>query len=115
MQTQKHHSIGDSFLGLATAVISRALADLPFSRSVIGTGDRVRDEAMAWINSPECEALCYALDFDYKAIQQRAADLYRHFLKSVDNSEKAPRKPRKHPGHSGIPLSEVKPHGGTVR
>jgi hypothetical protein len=28
---------------------------------------------MAWINGPECEAFCLALDTDYRAIREKAA------------------------------------------
>jgi hypothetical protein len=74
------------------AVINRALADLKKNRKVIKASDHVRDEAMAWINSPECEAFCYALDTDYRAIREQAAALYRRFLERTECREKAPLK-----------------------
>jgi hypothetical protein len=80
---------------------------------VINTNDYVRDEAMAWINSPRCEAFCYALDIDYRAIRENGAVLYRRFLERAEGRVKAPRKPRKCEGRERISLSRVKPHGGT--
>jgi hypothetical protein len=67
------------------AVISRALDDLKKNRKAIRTSDYDRDEAMAWINGPECEAFCYTLDADYEAIQEQAAALYRRFLERAKN------------------------------
>jgi hypothetical protein len=84
MQTQNRHSIADSFLNLAATVVSRALADLEKDRAVIRTSDHVRDEAMAWINSPGCEAFCFVLDIDYKAVRERGAALYQCFLEYED-------------------------------
>ena len=85
------------------AVINRALADLEGSRWAIRAGAHVRDEAMAWINSPECEAFCQALDMDYRAIQERGAALYRRFLEEAEGQEKAPRRPRKSGTGAGKP------------
>jgi hypothetical protein len=79
--------ITDSFWDLAVAVVSRALADLGKDRAAIRTSDHVRDEAMAWINGPECEAFCYVLDMDNRAIQERGAALYRRFLEKAENSK----------------------------
>jgi hypothetical protein len=95
MQTQQRHGIADSFRGLMAAVISRALADLKKNRKAIKASYHVRDEAMAWINGPECEAFCYALDTDYKAIQEQAAALYRRFLEEAEGGGK----PRTGPGN----------------
>jgi hypothetical protein len=67
------------------AVIKRALADLEKDRVVIRSGCRVRDEAMSWINSPECEVFCYAVNMDYQAVRERAAALYRRFLEMAEN------------------------------
>jgi hypothetical protein len=89
MQTQNRHSVADSFRGLAAAVISRALDDLEKDRSAIRTSDHVRDEALAWINGPECEAFCWALDMDYRAIRERGAALYRRFLEKAEKREKS--------------------------
>jgi hypothetical protein len=66
------------------AVINRALADLEKDRAAIKTSPRVRDEAMAWINGPECEAYCLAFDADYAVIRGKAAALYRVFLAKTD-------------------------------
>jgi hypothetical protein len=60
------------------------LADLKKNRTAIKTSLRVKDEAMAWINSPECEVFCDALDADYKAIREQAMALYRRFLEEAD-------------------------------
>jgi hypothetical protein len=74
-----------------SAVISRALADLGKNSTAIRVRDRisdkVRDEAMAWINGPECEAFCYALDIDYRTIRERGAALYRRFLEKTGRPE----------------------------
>jgi hypothetical protein len=70
-----------------TATIKRALADLEKDRVVIRSGCRVRDEAMSWINSPECEGFCYAVNMDYRAVRQRAVALYRRFLERAENRE----------------------------
>jgi hypothetical protein len=99
MQTQKQHSIGDSFRGLAAAVIFRALADLETTNHAIKTSPSVKDEAMRWVSSTECEAFCDALDADYRAVREKATVLYRRFLEEAESREKAPRKRRKCPGH----------------
>jgi hypothetical protein len=75
------------------AVISRALADLKKNRKAIKARYHVRDEAMPWINSPECEAFCYALDTDYNAVREQAAALYRRFLEETEGNGKAPGRP----------------------
>jgi plasmid stabilization system protein ParE len=67
------------------AVISRALADLEKNSRAIRTSDHVRDEAMAWINGPECGAFCYALGTDYRTIREQAAALYRRFPERADD------------------------------
>jgi hypothetical protein len=67
--------IADSFRGLAVAIIARALADIEGARGSVRTADHVRDEAMVWINGPECEAFCLALNTDYRAIREQAAAL----------------------------------------
>jgi hypothetical protein len=113
MQTQKQHSIGNSFLNLAAAVINRSLADLE-GIAATRASNRDRDEAMSWINSHECEAYCLVLDADYRTIRERAAALYRRFLEEAESREKASGKPRKRPGHWGS-LSEARPHGGSYR
>jgi hypothetical protein len=66
------------------AVISRALADIAGDGGAIGASDHVRDEAMAWINSPGCETYCDLLCMDYKALREKAAALYRRFLEKAD-------------------------------
>jgi hypothetical protein len=70
------------------AVISRALADLGKNRTAIRAGAHARDEAMAWLNSPDCETYCLALDMDYKAVREKAAALYRRFLERDESREK---------------------------
>jgi hypothetical protein len=87
-------STADSFRGLIAAVINRALADLKKPNSAMGVREYVRDEAMAWINSPECEAFCYALDADYKTLREKATVLYRRFTDETGNCGKAAIKPR---------------------
>jgi hypothetical protein len=87
-------AVTDSFRGLMAAVINRALADLEKTNPAMGVRDNVRDGAMAWINSPECEEFCHALGTDHKAVREKAADLYRHFLEKADGRLKAPGKPR---------------------
>ena len=93
LQTQKRYGIAGSFRGLMAAVINRALADLKKNRAAIRASDHVRDEAMAWINSPECEAFCYALDTDHKAIREQAAALYRRFLEEAEGRLHPPEAP----------------------
>ena len=102
---QKRHGIADSFRGLMAAVIDRALADLEKDIPVIKTSPAVKDEAMAWINSPDCDAYCHALDMDYAAIQERAAALYRRFLEREEGREKARGRPRK----SGAGAGKLRP------
>jgi hypothetical protein len=87
------------------AVISRALSDLEDRRKVTKASPRVKDEAMAWVNGPDCEAYCLALDADYKAVRDHAAALYRQFL---DNKQPIRRK-------GFLPPSRTKPRSGTVR
>jgi hypothetical protein len=57
---------------------------------------------MAWINTSECEAYCYAIDKDYKTIREAAAALYRRFLEKAEGHKKTPRKPWNPPGHPRI-------------
>jgi hypothetical protein len=92
MQTQKRYSVTDSFRGLMAAVVFRALADLEKSRAAIKTSPAVKDEAMSWINGPDCEMYCLALDVDYTTLREKAAALYRRFLEKADGHEKASRK-----------------------
>jgi hypothetical protein len=73
------------------AVINRALADLKKNKA----SDHIRDEAMAWINGPECEAFCYVLDIDYRAFREKGAVLYRRFLEKAENWGRGPGRPRK--------------------
>jgi hypothetical protein len=93
------------------AVISRAVADL----KAIKASDHVRDEAMAWINSPECEAYCDAIDAGYRTIREQAAALYRRFLERAENIPrgKAPGSPGNVRGNSISSLSGS-PRGGTA-
>jgi hypothetical protein len=65
-----------------------------FTNPAMGVRDNVRDEAMAWINGPECEEFCHALGTDYKAVREKAAALYRRFLEKADGRGRAPGKPR---------------------
>jgi hypothetical protein len=105
----------DSFRGLIAAVINRALADLKKTTTAMGVREYVRDEAMAWINSPECEAFCHALDADYRMIREKAASLYRRFLEEARGHEKAPRKPRKSVAGAGKPRPMARPEGQSIR
>jgi hypothetical protein len=108
-------AIADSFRGLMAAVINRALADLEKANTAMGVSDHVRDEAMAWINSPECEAFCDALDMDYAAVREKAAALYRCFLEEAGGREKALRKPRKSGAGAGKPRQMTRPEGQSIR
>ena len=91
---RKRHGITDSFRGLMAAVINSALADLERNGSAIKASPAVKDEAMAWINGPDCEACCHALDMDYRTIREQAAALYRRFLEREESREKARGRPR---------------------
>jgi hypothetical protein len=95
--TQKQISIS-GLKRLAAAVISRSLTDIEGVTCAIETRDHDRDEAMAWINGPECEAFCDMIGRDYLVVRMRAAASYRHFLERAESREKAPRKPRKRSG-----------------
>jgi hypothetical protein len=68
------------------AVINHALADLEKDRTAIETSPAVKDAAMTWINGPDCEGYCLALDMDYAAVRGRAAALYRRFLEKHDKA-----------------------------
>ena len=94
LQTQNQGGTADSFRDLMAAVIDRALADLERRGLAANIGGHVRDEAMAWINSPDCEAFCHALDMDYTAIREQAAALRRRFLEREEGREKLRRRPR---------------------
>jgi hypothetical protein len=98
-------STAGSFRVLMTAVVSRALADLEKDRAAIRTSDHIRDEAMRWLNGRECEAFCYALDMDYRAIWERGAALYLRFLEAADGCGKAPRPRTRSP--SGLKTSNT--------
>jgi 3-methyladenine DNA glycosylase Mpg len=65
------------------AVISRALDDLR-GIQLAQKSPRAKDETMAWINGPDCEALCLFLEIDPAAIREKAAALYREFLARED-------------------------------
>jgi hypothetical protein len=80
--------IADSFRGLMAAVINRALADLERDKGAIKANLAVKNEAMAWINSPECGEFCHILNADYGAVQDKAAALYRCFLEKADGRGK---------------------------
>ena len=95
LQTQNQHGTADSFRGLMEAVINRAMADLEGRGLAANVGGHVRDEAMAWINSPDCETFCQALDMDYRIIRERAVVLYRRFLERVESREKDRGRPRR--------------------
>jgi hypothetical protein len=104
------------------AVISRALDDLTGGGTAIKASDHVRDEAMQWINGPECEAFCYALDTDYTAVREKAAALYRRFLEKAERLPNPrygrPRKsPQKAPEKAGARDTFFirKPRSGTCR
>jgi hypothetical protein len=97
------------------AVINRALADLEKTNTAMGVRDNVRDEAMAWINNPECEAFYDALDMDYTAVREKAAALYRCFLETTEGREKALRKPRKSGAGAGKPRPMARPEGQSIR
>jgi hypothetical protein len=84
MQAQKRYSLTDCYRNLMAAVTSRALADLGRDICAIKTSPAAKDEAMTWINGPDCEAYCLALDVDYAVLRERATVLYRLFLESED-------------------------------
>jgi hypothetical protein len=88
------------------SVICRALLDLGKARTVIRTSPQVRDEAWSFILGEDCEAWCLELGIDYKAVKERAASLYRRFLEKSGGREKAPREPRKRPGHFSCHLQD---------
>jgi hypothetical protein len=77
MQTSRNRD--DVLRDLVAAVISRALDDLR-DIQLARKSPRAKDEVMAWINSPDCEALCLFLEIDPAAIREKAAALYREFL-----------------------------------
>jgi hypothetical protein len=91
------------------AVTSRALADIAGGKAIITASGRIRDEAMAWINGPECEAFCLALDIGCQAVREKAAALYRRFLEKAESGEKASSKPRKRPEHGSSSLAGKAP------
>ncbi|MDR1929853.1 MAG: hypothetical protein LBQ44_04400 [Treponema sp.] len=84
MQNRKQ---ADAYRHLMAAVINRALADLEGKGVAVKVNAKGRDEAMAWVNGPECEAFCLALDMDYTALREKAAALYRRFLEDADRVE----------------------------
>jgi hypothetical protein len=94
------------------AVINRALADLEKNNPATGAGGHVRDEAMFWINGPECEAFCHALDADYRTLREKAASLYRRFLEKAEGREKASRKSG---AGAGKPRPMARPEGQSIR
>jgi hypothetical protein len=94
------------------AVVSRALADMEKNNPAMGAKDHVRDEAMCWINGPDCEAFCYALDADYRTIREKAAALCRRFLEKAESREKASRKSGT---GAGKPRPMARPEGQSIR
>jgi hypothetical protein len=105
-------AVTDCFRGLMAAVINRALADLERGGLAIKASPAVKDEAMAWINGPDCEAYCLVLDTDYRALRKKAAALYRSFLERAENCEKTRGRPRRSGAGTGKPRSMVKPENG---
>jgi hypothetical protein len=101
-----------AYRGLMAAVINRALADLGKNRTVIKTSPRIKDEAMAWINGPDCEAYCLALDTDYRAVREKAVVLYQRFLEMAENREKTRGRPRRSGTGAGKPRPTAKPENG---
>jgi hypothetical protein len=113
MQTQKRYSVPGSFRGLIAAVINRALADLEKGSTAIRTSPAVKDEAMCWINSPDCEEYCLVLDVDYRTIREQAVALYRRFLENEDTSKRRRNKNGKKTAVHSLPgLVMKKPPAG---
>jgi hypothetical protein len=110
MQTLRKRD--DAFRDLVAAVISRALDDLRGIQLAPANPEAI-DQDMAWINGPDCEALCLFLEIDPAAIREKAAALYREFLareetillsRSTQTAiQKTARKPRKRPGYGFLP------------
>jgi hypothetical protein len=65
---------------------------------------------MAWINGPDCEAYCHALDMDYRTIRERAATLYRRFLETAEGCGKDRGRLRKSGARKSRPTA--KPENG---
>jgi hypothetical protein len=84
------------------AVISRALDDLGKKQGAIKTSPKVKDEAMAWINGPDCEAYCLVLEMDYATIRERGAALYRQYLEDADT--RPIRRPKRRPA-AGVKIA----------
>jgi hypothetical protein len=82
------------------AVIARSLEDLRGVSAMAMKSSRTDiDGAMSFFNGPDCEAFCLELGIGYEELREEARELYRRFLKNVEGREKAPGKPRRHPGH----------------
>jgi hypothetical protein len=73
-----------SFRALLSAIILRAIDDCGGGLSVpFGEEDR----AMAWVHSPDCERLCFALDVQWEQVKEKAAASYRRsFSGSADRA-----------------------------
>ena len=108
---QKRHGMADNFRGLMAAVINRALADLKKNSSAM-TSPRIKDDAMAWINSLDCETYCLILDMDYRTIREQAASLYRRFLEREEGRMQARGRPRQSGAWEGKPRPMMRPENG---
>jgi hypothetical protein len=71
-------NIQDNYKGLISAVIWRSLEDIETSLYTVTA--RQRDEAMAFILSPDCESLCLSLGVSWERVKEKAAALYRKHI-----------------------------------
>jgi hypothetical protein len=68
----------DSYKELMAAVVWRCLEDI--GTSVYTVTDRQKDDAMSFILSPDCEALCLALGVSWERIKNKAGILYQNVI-----------------------------------
>jgi hypothetical protein len=74
----RYGNANDSYKELMAMIIWRCLEDI--GTSVYTVTDRQKDDAMSFILSPDCEALCLALGVSWERIKNKAGILYQNVI-----------------------------------
>jgi hypothetical protein len=74
----RYGNVGDSYKQLMAAVIWRCLEDL--NTLIFTVTPRQKDEAMAFILSPDCEALCLSCGVSWERVKDKAGILYQKVI-----------------------------------
>jgi hypothetical protein len=74
----QYGNVHDSYKRLMAAVVWRSLEDIDTLTFKITA--RQKDEAMAFILSPDCETLCLALGVPWERVKDKAGALYQRVI-----------------------------------